>query len=424
MKTLVSLLMVLVLHGSAQALEEPTLIVSTVQIEGLERTHEYIVRNEFEFEIGKPTTLQNVEETAQVLRNMGIFARVEYDLEPHEDGTFHLRIELLERWTTLPVFKAARGGGITQLIFAVFDINVLGHFLELGAEYERLGSTNSGVLWFRNPRLFDRRLAFGAEVRASNRVLTLYADDGNVEGGYLLQRNQVWLSLEQEWKWWFRSGLHLQFIDEESSLELISTEVQKLQEARGLPAPQRRLQPGISASIGRLNFDNFKVEGALWILRFDASDTVFGSTSSFASLQSDLFLAKTLPFDSTLAARWIVAASSTTNEPQYYFIGGFDRVRGFPDGRFRGTAHTTANLEFRIPSLDTTWVVLQHVAFLDITAVGANLLKLDGLTAASTGVGIRVISPKIYRFNGRIDFAIPLTSNGEIDLSFGVQQFF
>ncbi len=213
MKMLVSLLMLLVLHGSAQASEKPTLIVSTVQIEGLERTREYIVTNEFEFQVGKPTTLEAVEETAQVLRNMGIFARVEYDLDPREDGTFHLRIELLERWTTLPVFKAARGGGVTQLIFAVFDINVFGHFLELGAEYERLGSTNSGVLWFRNPRLFDRRLALGAEVRSSNRVLTLYAADGSVEGGYLLGRNQVWLSLEQEWLWWFKAGLHLQFID-------------------------------------------------------------------------------------------------------------------------------------------------------------------------------------------------------------------
>lgn len=424
MKMFVSLLMVLVLHGSAQASEKPTLIVSTVQIEGLERTREYIVTNEFEFQVGKPTTLEAVEETAQVLRNMGIFARVEYDLDPREDGTYHLRIELLERWTTLPVFKAARGGGVTQLIFAVFDINVFGHFLELGAEYERLGSTNSGVLWFRNPRLFERRLALGAEVRSSNRVLTLYAADGSVEGGYLLERNQVWLSLEQEWLWWFKAGLHLQFIDEESSLEIISVEVQKLQEARGLPLPQRRLQPGISASIGRLNFDNFKIEGAMWTLRFDGSDTVFGSTSSFAALQSDLFLAKTLPFDSTLAARWIVAASSTDNEPQYYFIGGFDRVRGFPDGRFRGTAHTTANLELRVPSLDTAWVVLQHVVFLDITSVGSNLLKLDGLTAASTGVGIRVISPKIYKFNGRIDFAIPLSTNGDFDLSFGVQQFF
>jgi len=399
------------------------LIIRSIEYEGLRRTKTRVLEREFEFEIDQPTTRRELEETVQRLRNLHLFSIVEYELEPLEDG-YHLKFLVLERWTILPVFKGSSGGGVNQLIIGLYDINVLGRYLEMGAQYERLGPTNSGVVWFRDPRLFDQRLWFGADIWHINRIYTLYDKDGEVEGGYLLNRNLLSVAIEKEWKWWLKAGLRLQLVNDETSYDLLDSDVRQKQVQRGLPDEELRIQPGINFSLGRLNYDNYRVDGLMLNLRFDGSDTTLGSSMSFASAESDFFFAKTLPFKSTLALRWLVGVSSTESEPHYYFIGGFDRVRGFVDARFRGPAHTTANLEYRIPSLDTSWVVLQHVVFADATSVGQGISDFTEITAASAGAGLRVISPRIFRLTLRLDYAVSLVNNGDSSLSFGVQQFF
>lgn len=419
-----------VLYGDAlaQPSEEPQpleerLVIRAVEFDGLKRTKTRVVEREFEFVLDQPTTRGDLEETAQRLRNMHLFSTVEYELEPLEDG-YLIRFRVLERWTILPVFKGSSGGGVNQLLIGIYDINVLGRYLEMGVQYERLGPTNSGVVWFRDPRLFDQRLWFGADVWHTNRIYTLYDADGEIEGGYLLNRNLISFGIEKEWKWWLKGGLRLQLVNDETSYDLVDDDVRLQQIQRGLPEDEFRIQPGISFSLGRLNYDNYRVDGVLLNLRFDGSDTTLGSSMSFASVESDFFFAKTLPFKSTLALRWLVGISSTESEPHYYFIGGFDRVRGFLDARFRGPAHTTANLEYRIPSLDTSWVVLQHIVFTDVASVGDGVSDFTEITAASAGAGLRVISPRIFRFTVRLDYALSLVNEGDSSLSFGVQQFF
>lgn len=398
-------------------------VISEVEINGLGRTKEFVVWREFDFELNSPTTRAVLEESAQRLRNMGLFANVEYTLEPKGDS-HKIIYDVLERWTILPVVKASSGGGINQLIVGLYDINLLGRYLEMGGQYERLGPTNSGVVWFRDPRLFDQRLWFSADVWHVNRIYTLYDNDGEEEGGFLLQRNMLALALEKEVVWWFRFGGRIQVVQDQTSLNLIEDDIRQLQARRGLPEDTLRIQPGLTFQLGRLNQDNYLVEGAQLNLRLDGTDTILGSTFSFGSIESDLVLAKTLPFKSTIAFRWLVGISSTEAETHFYYIGGFDRVRGFLDARFRGPAHTTANLEFRIPSLDTSWLVLQHVGFVDVTSVGQGASDFTDITAASAGAGIRLISPRIYRLTLRLDYAASLVNSGDSAISFGVQQFF
>lgn len=142
---------VLCADAFAQSSEEPPqtveerLVIRSVEYEGLRRTKTKVLEREFEFSLDQPTTRAELEETAQRLRNLQIFSTVEYELEPLDDG-YLLRFQVLERWTILPVFKGSSGGGVNQLIVDLYDINVLGRYLEMGAQYERLGPTNSGVV--------------------------------------------------------------------------------------------------------------------------------------------------------------------------------------------------------------------------------------------------------------------------------------
>jgi len=110
-----------------------------------------------------------------------------------------------------------------------------------------------------------------------------------------------------------------------------------------------------------------------------------------------------------------------------YYIGGFENVRGYLDGQLRGQQFWQANAELRIPTFKWPWLVLQANLFVDMAQVD-NSLDSAGVGRSdvfiSSGFGVRLISPKIYRFIGRFDLALATSHPATSRFSFGVQQFF
>jgi outer membrane protein assembly factor BamA len=111
-----------------------------------------------------------------------------------------------------------------------------------------------------------------------------------------------------------------------------------------------------------------------------------------------------------------------------------DSVRGFQYNQFAGDSYWLFNAEYRIASIDNPYVVLQHTAFVDAGGIGSlpqearapGLSSNDfwGVKAASTGVGVRLIVPKIRTFIVRFDYALPLKGSAVRPTSFGAGQFF
>jgi hemolysin activation/secretion protein len=103
-------------------------------------------------------------------------------------------------------------------------------------------------------------------------------------------------------------------------------------------------------------------------------------------------------------------------------------VRGFQDGQFFGKNYWQANAEYRVTGFRYRWLVLQHNFFYDAGNVSDSLstLFVDNPQEPfqSAGLGVRLISPAIFRFNLRIDIAKGLNYNRPTNLSFGLQQFF
>jgi outer membrane protein assembly factor BamA len=176
-------------------------------------------------------------------------------------------------------------------------------------------------------------------------------------------------------------------------------------------------------TLGRINRSSYFREGIAYTQALARSDDLWGASDDWTRWTHEVNGFLKLPWRQNLGARIGAGATSAAQAEHQFFVGGFDRVRGFVDSRFRGKSYWFANLEYRISSVDTPWFALQHTVFTDIAAASHDI---DGLApaGASSGMGLRIISPKINRFIIRVDYGVSWLGSGNAPLSFGVGQFF
>ena len=412
------------------ALQSTVLVAKTledVNIVGLKRTKPFVVKRELLVKVGKPYSQSDIDESCQRLRNLQIFATADCVLSKGSaDGQSILTITVDERWTTIPIFKYSSGGGASQLILGSYDINVFGRYLELGGQYERIGEKNSGVVWYRNKRFLGERLELFLNLWSVARERILYniwGKENQVEGGYMLLRRRGVAFIEKEWLWWLRTGFGVQANQDEFT-EDFSPEVDEVVDYKGMPENTNIVMMTFNAKVGRLDYNSYLIDGIEWSSNLEVSSKSLGSDLDFYRLEEELKWFSSLPLNSTIGAKLGLGVSTVDSEPYLYYLGGLDRIRGFKESRFRARNYWLTNFEYRIPSWKSRWLVLQHVFFYDAIGIALDERDLAQQSAASVGLGLRVISPKIYRLVLRIDYAHPIHKDDETPISFGVQQFF
>lgn len=416
----------------ATASETDSFQVAAVEIDGLRRTQRHIVERELLFEPGGEASAEVLEESMQRLRNMGLFRTAECHTRPAVDHTgvneagapgHVVIIEVDERWTTLPIASFSSSGGVTNILVGVFETNLAGRYLEAGVRYNRFGPTNSFVGWFYDPRFLDQRLFAGTEFWWTNRQRLFYGDDGELVDGYLNHRRKVRLGVEREWTRWLSTGLDAYFITDDFSAELLPEALAHSADERALPAPTRAIPLELGATVGRVDHDSYFRHGIAYTQRLAHSNELWGANSQWTRWTHDVLGFATLPWRQNLAVRLAAGTTSAADIEHQFFVGGFDRVRGFVDSRFRGQHFWVANLEWRIASVDTPWFALQHTVFTDVAAADDAVERLSP-SAASSGVGLRLISPRVNRLVLRIDYGWTWLDHGRAPLSFGIGQFF
>lgn len=416
-----------------------------LHFEGLESTQRRVVARELRYAGVRPGAhvgRAQVEEGVQRLRNMRIFRTVRYALAPLHAGATpatppdcastspqHLTIEVEEKWTTLPILSFRQGGGTYRLILGAYDTNFLGRYLDVGAQYERLGDANSFLVWAGQPRLFDRRVHAEIGLGQRNEVFPFYRADDSLGWSYLLRRWVVETYLEREWAWWVRTGLVLRYQDDDFARDRMNGLALQQVRAMRLPAASRAVIAGAKLKFGRLNRDSFLVDGAALDLTLLHANEHLGSSYSFGSLSGGGRLFQTLPFRSTLGLRldggWSRAnAEGIDALHRKFYLGGLTTLRGFAVHRFRGDHYWSTTAELRVPSLANEWAVLQHIFFVDAGGVADDLPGLAKVSGASAGLGLRLIVPKIQDFIVRVDYAFPLYRGAPNPVSLGGGQFF
>lgn len=413
--------------GLVDAEERDTWLIESVEFVGLERTREHVVMRELSFEPGQRVAAEEIDESVQRLRNLGLFRIAEHTLVETTEGRFHLVITVDERWTLLPFGNIRFGGNLFSLTAGLFEINVLGRYIETGVQYNRLGDSNSFLVWLQDPRFLDRRLLFGVDVAWTNRNRGFYERaSGSFEGAYSRLRRQARVFANQEIENWLAVGLTLSAQADSFSFDLVSQEAQDsyLSSFDSLPESSRVFTVATTLRLGRINTYSYNFEGVRLVQSLAHSDPIWGATQRQTTAFTEVRAFARMPLKINLATRLGFGTTTADHIEQQFFVGGFGTLRGHLDSRFRGKHTWYGNAEVRMPSFDDPWFVLQHTVFLDAASATDRPSQLWRIQGASTGVGVRVIIPKIHGFIARADYAFSLAGDGQASLSFGAQQFF
>jgi outer membrane protein insertion porin family len=402
-------------------------LLTNIELSGLDRTEAHVVERELLINEGENWHQDDLHESVQRLKNLRIFSDVQAQVEGDNDAPA-VSLDFQEKWTTIPIFKFTSGGGTDYFVVGAYDINSFGRYIELGAQYENWNGEDAGVLWFRDPRFLDQRLRLGVDLWSVKRRRSLYNEQSEEVAQYVLDRRRINLNLDKEFRPWLKLGMGLtleqdSFIAAQQIGDMPSLRLQQMQS----PDSQTTRIARVQAALGRIDYDNYLVQGKLSELTIEKSLSVSDGDLDMTRVSLDNRLFWRLPYYANLGARFTVAATDSNALQHQYQIGGFENIRGFYDGQFVGRAYWQGNIEYRIPSLRRSWYVLQHNLFFDIAQIKDDVDKLSFQNSDrhySAGIGLRFSSPKIYRFTGRLDYVLLTSESGSSAVSVGVQQFF
>ena len=403
--------------------------VRTIRFERLERTRPFVVQRELRMAAGRPLDLADLDESVQRLNNLGIFRLVRARLEAAPGG---VGVVLLfdEKWTLLPIFSAGRGGGVLHMTVGAVQTHLLGRYLETGLTYQYFNGTHSGAAWLVDPRLLHKRIAGRLDVGVSNRVRTLYDDDGAVQGSWSLRRLYVAgdLKVDIEPRWLAVGGGVVVGLDRYDEGTLTAAQRQlNLTQQLVLPEDRRDVMARLHLRLGRIDTTDYFQHGRALTVAADLAPSWLGSEEPFARATLAGFGYVRLGQTGNIGARVMVGAISDAVAERQFYVGGLGWRRGFAQGRYRGTRVWNANLEARVSSIHHRIIALQHVLFCDVGAVADDWQELadeSGRPPVSVGTGIRLVLPLVARFLARLDVALALGEQDEWRVSFGSQQFF
>ena len=125
-----------------------------------------------------------------------------------------------------------------------------------------------------------------------------------------------------------------------------------------------------------------------------------------------------------LALHTFAARKGSQSLSSLYYLGGFESIRGIVDGAVFGNQAAYGNAELRYLFYRFPYLWLQSAVFVDAGAAGFSSQELAANMQASTGFGVRLAVPQIYRLMLRVDVAFSLNKPGEFGFSAGLNQLF
>ena len=402
--------------------------VASIAIQGLQRTRKSVVVRELLIQEGEVLRQSELTESLQRLKNLRLFHEVNDTYYLDELGQVHIQLQISESFTTIPILKITKGGGTTYLVAGVYDVNIQGKYLEAGAQYESWNGEHGGVVWFRNPRFMNHRIRFGTDLWSVNRPRDLYEPDGASQGDFVLYQRKLNVFLDKEWFSGFTLGAGLEFDDNRLRDGTMSDQLSDgVSDALVNQTDTNIVWAKVYINLGRLNYDNYLIEGRLSELNLDYSFPELGSDNEAYRVfwNNKIFWRLGESANLGLQFRW---AKTNSNELQYlYYVGGFENVRGYLDGQLRGKQYWQTNLEYRDILYESRLFYLQGNVFAEAAQLIDATNPIESNTNdvfSSAGVGLRIGSTKIYRLTARLDIALATSHPATSRISFGVQQFF
>lgn len=355
------------------------------------------------------------------------------DVQVRQDLTSKkLVIDLEEKWTTIPVVRGAYGGGTPLAVFGVYDMHAFGKLMTLGAETKKYGSAPAGLtLWAKFPRGGRGKNSSGVELWRDFRSRSFYDSSGkkntelSFDSSYIRAYHLISL---------FPEANALDPLTVQGGLDIMLRRDQSPslsgQEPEGLNLPAANLAREdrilVSAVYDDMAVDDQLLEGHRVQLKHGYSQ-VRGAKEDGISRYSEVeWFAFHRPTPSlNLAFHGYAQQAGSATLSNTFYLGGFDSVRGFPDGIKYGAFAAYGNFELRFQGWRSQRLKFATVLFADVGIAGPNFGEARKDVFQSAGAGIRVSIPKIHRLVFRLDWARgssdSITSSG---ITAGLNQFF
>jgi outer membrane protein insertion porin family len=368
--------------------------VGAIEIVGLTRTKEKIVRRELELQEGDWISRDKILMTQHRLYRLGIFRSVRIDYAPitgTDPSSQTLRIRLEEG----PPYGVTVGGGYDteagpRATFSISDDNIGGRDRDLALQGRFSGIERRVQILAKEPRLFGRSI---------DAIATFFVEHQE-EVGFTVDRRATALRLEKKIdpRWTRYIRYNFQRVDLTDVVDVAELFDQKLTNLRlgdvGIAVvrdsrddPFLATRGGIASAEVRLFAKPFVSDSSFWkvFLQGSAIHTFPSGTAVAGALR----LGASQPFGSTEA----VPLS------ERFFAGGQATLRGFArdsvgptvDGQpTGGEASLLLSEEFRYP----IWGRLKGSIFIDAGNVYETLQKFDPTDLRETaGVGLRFETP-------------------------------
>ena len=394
---------------ASELTQQPPCRIDHIEIRGLQWTQRSVVVRELPFQENESIELPQWQLGIARLWNIGLFSRIDARIE-QKDLKNTAIFQLEERWTLNPLFSFASGGRAAWLRLGASEANLLGRYVEVSGLYERFQTYNGGMLWIRDPRLFNKRIDLWLGMDYLVRPRPGYADRklrGFANLSTLLDGDRLRLGI---------------------SLVVARNFLLSPEEGRpDIAPPTTHAADEISVRLGRVDTERIRQTGSSVELRALQGVTDHAATPVYGQLWFEALVFHTLGTRWNFALR--IDAGAQTPLPKFlnFYLGGLGEIRGFLDNSLRADRFALVNAEARFTAYDSMWLAVVPTAFVD-GAIGHDLDLDAARLLLSSGLGVRFLVPRFVKTGLRFDAAVPLTqrtcSGICPQLSIGVFQFF
>ena len=400
-------------------------------VTGLTQTNEVWLRDYLELDSFIPKSQLDLDRLRQHLTTTDIFSQVSISQTLTANGHCSVLIDVKEKLTRIPVIRGAYGGGTPLFILGGYETNAFGQLMAIGGEVRRYGNMAPGAFFFfKSPRAWRGRGLWGGELWLDRRRRAFFDPEAKFFG---YADSEAWTT---KWQWLYplnsasrgiwQAGFQLQAFRENPTTFHLETSYQG--EVKTAPNDlMLNSSPGFGGLLAPvLAYDGLIVDG----LNFDgvksraSTGVARGANSSGSFSEVEIFTYLNLPAQINLAGRLYAATTTQNTAGGVYYLGGFDSVRGLPDGIHYGNKIAYGNVEARVIAAKMRYAHIQPAIFFDTgSAWMAGHSPYDG-RETSVGGGVRIAVPQVYRLVLRVDYGLSLGHTKSKGLSIGLNQFF
>jgi hypothetical protein len=414
--------------SAAPAIDEEQYNIESIRILGANRSdHNWIV-NYLNLKLPLSISEPELKVLEEKLLTSKVFTSA--NIQVHKS---QMVILVDEKWTLIPVIRGAIGGGTPLAVLGAYDIHLAGKLLTLGGEIRKYGDANpGGILYWRNPRWCEIYF-LGGEMWKNNRVRGVYDNSGNYLGNLKTENSIFRINalrpIDNNPEANLKVGIDLKFVEEskasfEPDTDASSTRLSEIQSFEELSLniePQNSIFLLSTFVYDDMKIENINMSGYRALAR-SGPQMVDGKIHGKSEIE--LFAFNMLANDLNGVFHGFIGSGSSDSVKSLYRLGGFDSVRGYPDGIIYGQDSIYANFELRKLLRSSKYVWFQPTLFYDVGYAGENWQAAEQNQISSAGVGLRFAVPQIYRMMIRIDYAWSTDGSGQKGITAGMNQFF